>query len=303
MPAILWYTFYTARFGLRLYTERKVYFLFKPVEPKKILCINDLSGVGRCSLAVITPVLAVMGQQAVALPTVVLSTHTGGFGTPARADCAAYGEEALAHYASLGLSFDCVYSGYLGGTAQVKLAERAFSLWPSAFKVVDPVLGDNGAPYSGTSAELTDAVRSLCSRADLILPNLTEANLLLKRPSAETPADEAEAQRLADDLTSLAPSAVITGLPLGKYIACAGSGREKFIVKRLHIERSYPGTGDLFAAVLIGSLAQGNALSAAADNAAEFVASAVQQTPAESDARFGVCFEPLLGRLIPPKDI
>ena len=98
----------------------------KPVEPKKILCIHDLSGVGRCSLAVILPVLSVMGFQPVALPTVVLSTHTGGFGAPARLDGCAYGEAALEHYRELGLSFDCIYTGYLGGEAQAALAENVF---------------------------------------------------------------------------------------------------------------------------------------------------------------------------------
>ena len=122
--------------------------MIKPVEPKKILCIHDLSGVGRCSLAVILPVLSVMGLQPVALPTVVLSTHTGGLGTPARLDGCAYGEAALEHYHALGLDFDCIYTGYLGGEAQVALAEKAFALWPSAHKVVDPVMGDNGKAYA-----------------------------------------------------------------------------------------------------------------------------------------------------------
>ena len=84
--------------------------MLKPTEPKKVLCIHDLSGVGRCSLAVILPVLSVMGVQPVALPTVVLSTHTGGFGTPARMDGAAYGMAALEHYHDLGLDFACILS-------------------------------------------------------------------------------------------------------------------------------------------------------------------------------------------------
>ena len=93
--------------------------MLKPTEPKKVLCIHDLSGVGRCSLAVILPVLSVMGVQPVALPTVVLSTHTGGFGTPARMDGAAYGMAALEHYHDLGLDFACIYTGYLGGEEQI----------------------------------------------------------------------------------------------------------------------------------------------------------------------------------------
>ena len=249
--------------------------MLKPTEPKKILCIHDLSGMGRCSLAVILQVLSVMGCQPVALPTVVLSTHTGGLGTPARLDGAAYGLAALEHYRELGVEFDCIYTGYLGGEEQVALAEKAFDLWPAARKVVDPVRGDNGKAYS------------------------TEAALLLEREPQTDAFDDASAQALADELLTLAPSAVVTGLALGKYIGCAGSGRERFVIKKLHISRSFPGTGDLYGAVLIGSLIQGNALSAAADNAAEFVSLAIQQTPADQDTRYGVWFEPLLPRLCP----
>ena len=273
--------------------------MIHPVEPKKVLCIHDLSGMGRCSLAVILPVLSVMGVQPVALPTVVLSTHTGGLGTPARLDGCAYGEQALEHYHALGVEFDCIYTGYLGGEDQVALAEKAFALWPAAKKIVDPVMGDNGKAYSTVTPALIDRIRALCGAADLILPNYTEAQILLQRqPQTELLTDEA-AQALADELTALAPGAVVTGLPLGKYIGCAGSGKDRFLIKKLHISRSFPGTGDLYGAVLIGSLLQGNALSAAADNAAEFVALSIQNTPAAQDTRYRVWFEPLLPRLCP----
>lgn len=276
--------------------------MLKPTEPKKVLCIHDLSGVGRCSLSVILPVLAVMGVQPVALPTVVLSTHTGGFGAPARMDGSAYGLAALEHYHALGLEFDCIYSGYLGGEDQAALAEKAFDLWPRAYKVVDPVMGDNGRPYSTVTPALIDRIRRLCRRADLILPNYTEAHLLLETAQPEGMLDDSAAQALADELVRLAPSAIVTGLPMDKYIGCAGGGKDRFVLKKLHIQRSFPGTGDLYGAVLIGSLIQGNALSAAADNAAEFVALAIQQTPAGQDSRFGVWFEPLLPRLCPVRE-
>lgn len=273
--------------------------MIRPVEPKKILCIHDLSGVGRCSLAVILPVLSVMGLQPVALPTVVLSTHTGGLGEPARLDGSLYGEAALDHYHALGLDFDCIYTGYLGGEAQVALAEKAFSLWGNAHKIVDPVMGDNGRAYSSVTPALIQRIRDLCRSADLILPNYTEAQLLLERAPVSDPLEDPAAQALADDLTALAPNVVVTGLPLGKYIGCAGGGRDRFVLKKLHLDRSFPGTGDLYGAVLIGSLMQGNALSAAADNAAEFVSLAIQNTPAGQGTRFGVWFESLLPRLCP----
>ncbi len=277
--------------------------MLKPVAPKKILCIHDLSGLGRCSLAVILPVLAVMGLQPVALPTVVLSTHTGGLGDPARLDGCSYGNAALEHYHALGVSFDCIYSGYLGGEAQVALVEKAFALWPEARKIVDPVMGDNGRAYSTVTPALVDLIRRLCRRADLILPNFTEAHLLLDRPCPEGTIDAGAAQALADELARLAPNVVVTGLPMDKYIGCAGGGRDRFVLKKLHIDRSFPGTGDLYGAIVTGSLMRGNALSAAADAAAEFVALAIQQTPRTADTRFGVWFEPLLPRLCPHEEI
>lgn len=119
-------------------------------------------GVGRCSLAVILPVLSVMGLQPVALPTVVLSIPYRRAGTQARLDGCAYGEAALEHYHALGLDFDCIYTGYLGGEARWHWAEKAFALWPSAHKVVDPVMGDNGKAYATVTPELIRRIRQLC---------------------------------------------------------------------------------------------------------------------------------------------
>jgi pyridoxine kinase len=282
--------------------HEEVSFLHKLSEPKKILCIHDLSGVGRCSLAVILPVLTTMGIQPVALPTVLLSTHTGGFGAPARLDGADYCAAALEHYHALGLTFDCIYSGYLGGEAQVALVEQAFALWPEARKVVDPVMGDDGRAYATVTPALIDRIRALCRAADLILPNHTEAHLLLQKPYPEDARDVSPeaAQALADELSALAPSVVITGVPMGKFIGCAGGGKDRFVLKKLHLDRSFPGTGDLYGAILCGSMMRGNALSAAADAAAEFVSLAIQNTPRTADTRFGVWFEPLLPRLAVP---
>lgn len=273
--------------------------MLKTTEPKKVLCIHDLSGFGRCSLSVILPVLSVMGVQPVALPTVLLSTHTGGFGQPARLDGAAYGQAALQHYHQLGISFDLIYTGYLGGEEQAALAQLAFSLWPQAYKVVDPVLGDGGRAYSTVTPAFIQRMRDLCRQADLILPNCTEVSLLLDTPLPEGEITPDTAQALADKAASLAPNAVVTGLPMGSYIGCAGGGKDRFVLKKLHLDRNFPGTGDLYGAVLVGSLLQGNALSAAADNAAEFVSLAIQATPADQETRCGVWFEPLLPRLCP----
>lgn len=269
----------------------------KQSAPKTVLCIHDLSGMGRCSLSVAAPVLAAMGHQPVLLPTALLSTHTGGLGQPTIHGLPGYGESALQHYKELGVEFDCIYSGYLATPQDQELVHKAFSMWPNALKIVDPVLGDYGKFYSGME-QLLCGMRELCRQADLILPNQTEACFLLERPYTEEDFTPEQAQQLADDLSANIQKAVVTGLPMGKHLACAGSyGRERFCVKRLRMNRNYPGTGDLFASVLVGALLRGNALSAAVDAAAGFVGEAINYTDPSAEPALGVWFEPLLGRL------
>ena len=264
--------------------------------PKTVLCIHDLSGLGRCSLSVIAPVLAAMGCQPVALPTAIFSTHTGGLGQPAVQLCHGYGEAALEHYRSLDVEFDCIYTGYLASEEDQHLAAKAFYLWPDALKIVDPVMADHGRFYAGMEDKLP-GMQALCRSADLILPNLTEACLLLGRPMPDGELNDEQALSLAQELTALCPQAVVTGVPMGQHLVCTGAGRNSFVVRRLKLERSYPGTGDLFAAVLTGALLRGNALSAATDAAAGFVADAIAATDPEAPTALGVWFEPLLGRL------
>ena len=194
---------------------------------------------------------------------------------------------------------DAVKTGMVSSIPLIRVIAAKLKEYGAKNLVVDPVMGDNGRAYSTVTPALIDRIRALCQAADLILPNYTEAQLLLQRTPQTEPLTDEAAQALADELTAIAPGAAVTGLPLGQYIGCAGSGSDRFLVKKLHIRRSFPGTGDLYGAVLIGSLLQGNALSAAADNAAEFVALAIQNTPPEQDTRFGVWFEPLLPRLCP----
>ena len=271
---------------------------------KRVAAIHDISGFGKCSLTVALPILSAAGIETSALPTAILSTHTGGISGYTYRDLTDDMRPIMQHWKSLGIPFDAIYTGYLGSFEQLDIVKEFFDTFrrDGNLILVDPVMGDNGKAYATVTPAFIDRMRQLCRRADLILPNATEAGLLLEK---ELPAqlDEEGARALADELAaSLTPNVVVTGLQLDKYIACAGAGRDRFVVKKLHIARSFPGTGDLYGAVLIGSLIQGNALSAAADNAAEFVSLAIQNTPAGQDTRFGVWFEPLLPRLCPPRD-
>ena len=270
--------------------------------PKTVLAIHDLPGFGRAALSVIVPVLSCLGVQAVALPTAVLSTHTGGLGTPAKLSNPGYGPAALAHYQRLGLRFDCIYAGYLADPNQAKLVEQAFELWPQAYKVVDPVLGDAGRLYRGVGAEMVPAMYDLCRKADLILPNGTEAALLLGDPLPGVgSAEQAAAQ--AARLTRIAPQVVVTGvtgLADGRCIGCVGAARggQGYLVKTPLIPRLYHGTGDIFGAVLVGRILQGNVPQAAVQAAAAFVAECIRQTPEGADERLGVWLEAALPELM-----
>lgn len=153
-------------------------------QQRTVLCIQDLSCVGRSSLAVVLPTLAAAGAAPCALPTALLSTHYGGFGTPAQSDEGAFALAALGHYEQLGLSFDCVYSGYLANTEQAALVERAYAQSPAALRVVDPAMADHGKLYSAVTPELCGAQARLCAAADVIVPNATEAALLLGEDGA-----------------------------------------------------------------------------------------------------------------------
>ena len=270
--------------------------------PKTVLAIHDLPGFGRAALSVIVPVLSCLGVQAVALPTAVLSTHTGGLGTPAKLSNPGYGPAALAHYQQLGLRFDCIYSGYLADPTQAKLVEQAFELWPRALKVVDPVLGDGGRLYKGLGADMVAAMYNLCSKANLIVPNVTEAALLLGDPLPGVGSSEQAAEQAAR-LTRIAPQVVVTGvtgLSDGRCIGCVGAARggQGYSVKTPLIPRMYHGTGDIFGAVLVGRILQGNVPQAAVQAAAAFVSECIRQTPEGTDERLGVWLEAALPKLM-----
>lgn len=264
--------------------------------PKTVLCIHDLSALGRCSIAVIAPVLSAMGHQAVVLPTTLLSTHTGGLGDPAVQDCTAFGPQALRHYQELGLSFDCIYSGYLASAENQKLVLAAYEAWPEAVKIADPVLGDGGRLYKGME-NMLPYMEAICEKADLVIPNLTEACLLLDRPYPQQELTEQELEEIADGLSGKFNQTLVTGIRQGRDLMSLGCGKQNFKVRRLALDRSYPGTGDLFGAVLAGALLRGNALSAAADAAAGFVADSIKHTDPNANPALGVWFEPILSRL------
>ena len=263
---------------------------------KHILSIQDLSCVGRCSLTVALPVLSAMGHRCSVLPTAVLSTHTA-FPSPEVADLTDRLAGFARHWQENGVAFDAVSVGYLSDPRQAEIVDEILGRI-GAPVILDPVMGDHGKLYRRITKDHIDAMKHLAARSDVILPNLTEAAALTGLPYREQ-LDEDYLARLTDGLLALgAKAAVITGVHLTDG-AIGYYGRDKagnaFSYQGNLIPRQFHGTGDLFAAVLSGSLLKNMTLSDAARKAAEFVRSCVENT--EKVTPFGVEFETQLHRL------
>lgn len=271
---------------------------------RKVAAIHDLSCYGRCSLAVILPVLSVMGVQCCPLPGTVLSTHTGGYGTVQRTDLTGQVEGTVEHWAKLGLCFDGIYTGYMASVAQIHQAMAAVQRLaaPQAQVVVDPVLGDHGKLYSSMTQEMAVAMGQLCRQAHVITPNLTEAAILLGLSP-----DALLNQRGNDVALELSQqgqrSVVVTGVtPEEGYTGAvwfdAATGQTGMEVA-VRAPGDYPGTGDLFSAVLTGGLMMGESLERAVGRAVHFISRCASYTAAlGTPAREGVLFEPLLPLLL-----
>ena len=264
--------------------------------PLRVAAIHDLSGVGRCSLTVILPVLSAMGVQVCPVPTAMLSCHFG-FGDVVFRDLTDYIPRALENYQELGIDFECIYSGFLGSEEQVDHCLEFLRSYPKALIVVDPVMGDHGKPYKTYTKELQTRMGELVSVADLITPNYTEACILLGEEYSHEPVTRAKAKSMLVRLSELGPkNVVITGLSLATgEIANVGYDRDQnafWWVTCDYVPVSYPGTGDLYASALIGSLLTGDSLPISMDRATRFAEISIKTTFSYgTETRQGVMLE------------
>ena len=153
-------------------------------KPRQAAAVQDLSGFGRCSITVALPILSVMGVQVSCLPTAVLSTHTGGFTGYTFRDLTQDMEPFFRHWQKEGFAFDALYTGYLGSLEQLDIVQKFFDAFQTRenLTLVDPVMGDHGVLYSRFDDRMVQGIRALCARADVIVPNLTEAAFLTGTP-------------------------------------------------------------------------------------------------------------------------
>lgn len=274
---------------------------------KKVAAIHDISGYGRCSLTVALPTLAVMGVQCCPMPTAYLSAHTAFPPSKVATFLDMTGQMAgtANHWQELGVSFDAIYSGFLGSAEQIDLL-RTFIMkfrQPQGIVLVDPVMGDEGMPYRTYTPEMCRRMGALAAEADIITPNLTEGAILLGEDYERRPTTEAGAVEWLERLSLEGRrSVILTGLSFSSGLVGAGCldrdhGTPQFFMSQREVGQ-FPGTGDLFASVALGTLLGGESLGTATQRAVDFVHRCVAYTCAvEASPLEGVAFEPLLREL------
>ncbi len=260
----------------------------------RVLAINDISCVGKCSLTVALPIISASGVTCDILPTAILSTHTGGFTGYTFRDLSEDIPAILEHWKSLGLKYDIIISGYLGSIEQVDMvrAIRRDFLKEGGLMIVDPVMGDNGKLYVHFDAAFVEKMKELCRDADVIVPNVTEARALCGH---DLSAADGDCPALLRELGALCPRPSVTGCDEreGDKTMCAvyytrkDGTTARFATEK--IEGSFHGAGDVYASALVGCLARGVGMDDAVRIAATFTADSIRQTALDkTEARYGL---------------
>lgn len=265
---------------------------------KRILTIQDLSCVGRCSLTVALPVLSAYGIETCVLPTAILSNHTA-FDKWSCLDLTYEMKNILAAWQGNGFRFDAFLVGYLGAVAVVDVVKTCFRDFSneSAEIIIDPAFGDNGKLYPAFDSGYVTAMADLIESADIILPNLTEACFLTGMEYWADASPES-AKEIVKRLAGRTPAAIVlTGVErdgeIGELIYSDGVFSEVWAKK---LPRRFHGTGDLFASVFTASHLQGSGLAKACASAGSLVAASINAT--DSSCTYGVNFEYALNNRI-----
>lgn len=276
---------------------------------KKIVTIQDISCYGKCSLTVALPIISAMGVEAAIIPTAVLSTHTM-FSRFTFKDLSDQIEPISEHWKEEKLQFDALYTGYLGSFEQIDLMKQFFEdFGKNTLKFVDPAMGDNGKLYPAFDEAFAKHMATLCAKADIIDPNLTEACFMLGTEYKEDGEyDEAYIKDILKKLCGLgAKIAILTGVSLEENkLGAMGYDSEKdefFSYFNEKIPAKYHGTGDVFSSTLVGALTRGESLQKAIEIAADYTRESIVYTQKDADKPwYGVNFEQAIPYLIEKLD-
>lgn len=270
---------------------------------KKIAVIHDLSGYGRCSLTVALPILSALKVQCCPVPTSILSSHTG-FPTYFFDDYTEKMPLYIEQWKKLGLSFDGIYSGFLGSEEQIGIVIDMIKEFrtPETTVLVDPIMGDHGKAYQTYTERMCSRMKELVGFGDIVTPNLTEACILTGRKYRSSGWKRSELLSMAAEIWDMGPdSVVITGVREGNYVTnvVAEKNREPHFLRSLHVGSERPGTGDVFSSILAAQTVKGIPLTESVKKAAGFVkASIIKSDELHVPIKNGVCFEEILSMLI-----
>lgn len=268
----------------------------------KILTIQDISCVGQCSLTVALPIISACGIETCVLPSAVLSTHTAGFSGYTFRDLTEDLPAIKAHWLKEGITFDAVYTGYLGSTKQIGYVEeiiRDTTAWNGTV-IVDPALADNGSLYPGFDAAFVQAMKGLCAKADYVLPNITEA-CFLTGLEYKTEYGRAYIDELLAALTALGcKNIILTGVSYdpGKTGVVVYENGNYAYYEHAKLRNSCHGTGDIYASAFVGALVRGKTAYDAARIAADYTVECIKATAEEENHWYGAKFELVLPKLI-----
>lgn len=268
---------------------------------KNILLINDLPGYGKVALAAMFPILSHMGHSVYNLPTALVS-NTLDYGEFEIMDTAGYMEKTVEIWEHLGFSFDCIATGFIVSQEQVRLitdfVHRQKAKNPDLLLIVDPIMGDNGTLYNGVGPETVGLMRELISLADVIIPNFTEAAFLADKYVGEVSLTQLEISNLMEILSAMTPgSVVITSLEeteTGSHFVYGRAGEKTFSIPYDEIPVRFPGTGDIFSAVLTGELLDGSPLQKAVEAAMDAVEILIRVNVGNKDKYKGIPIEECL---------
>lgn len=276
---------------------------------KRIVTVQDISCVGKCSLTVALPIISAMGTEAAVLPTAVLSTHTmfKGF---TFCDLTDEIEPIVAHWKKENMDFDAVYTGYLGSARQIALTKDLISKFKGGdtLILVDPAMADGGRMYTGFEKSFALEMATLCSVADIIVPNLTEASFMLGEEYVAEGYDEEYIKDMLKKLTSLGcKTAVITGVSFEKdklgVMSYDSESGEYFSYFRERIPESFHGTGDVFASTFLGALMRERSIGDSLKIATDFTVECIKATLGNpKERKYGVNFEEEIPYLVSRMD-
>lgn len=268
---------------------------------KKIAVVNDLSGFGRCSIAVAWPIISVMKVQCCPVPTSVFSNHTG-FDSFFFDDYTDRMQRYIDEWKKLDLHFNGICTGFLGSKDQIAIVSKFLKDFKreDTIVIIDPVMGDYGKAYPTYTDEMCQEMKKLVRFANMLTPNMTEACILTDTEYKEN-MSVAELTKVAESLSERGPEkVVITGVPQGSYLGnfCYEKGKQPKMLRVKKLGESRSGTGDVFSSILAADAVNGVDFEISVRKAAKFIKKCIERSiEMELPLTDGVCFEEFLNQL------